>query len=534
MKNNKVRKFLSPILISSLVSLGACDSGSFGSHVGDSQNIAPTARAQVLNGGTSGDTFREGSEVLMTGKDSEDADGPIIGYEWTQTGGPAVQLVERASPTVSFTAPDVSAVTELSFRLTVSDSVNETGDTSVSVTVVPAQDANEFLSLDLRTGESTTGTFDSFKVVAALADGGTTGSEAESFTLSVKAYIVYPPRDERDMVCSRDAADLPTSFPGVTASGCLAHVLADLTPGDLPGGGTGLAGTWPANTPVPDGQTTESKINTAWWNPRYSFPIPRLDIADFNQQFVDSGERDQMLEDYHVDEAKIFVAFELVASPATQNFAELIVTTADSRLISDSVDSAAMVALKSHSDSWALFSNGGTGLPASGILPLETILASIRGRESFLTAEVYYQTVDPQGTRTNLNDWLQQAGFAPDRDGSLLEAAVDGTGEFAHAVYVNNYDLGFGRDMYMRRDPNGNLYSFVVNYPTLEATIREIDPIVTVVMEYSPLGDPAGPGEKFTKTSTGAASDIHLATAWLAMAATNHPASMNWCPYRDA
>lgn len=503
MKNNKLRNFLFSILISSLVSLSACDSGSFGSDVGDSQNIPPTARAQVLNGGTSGDTFREGSEILLTGKDSEDADGPIIDYEWTQTEGPVVQLVERASPTVSFTAPDVSAVTELSFRLTVSDSANETGDASINVTIIPAQDANEFLSLDIRIGEDTTGTFDGFKVVTALADGGATGTEAEPFTLSVKAYIVYPPRNSSDTVCSGDAAELPESFPSVTASGCLAHVLADLTPGDLPAGGTGLTGAWPANAPVPEaGQTLVSKISDAWWNPRYSFPIPRLDIADFNQQFVDSGERDQILEDYHVDNARIFIGFDLIASPAMQNFAELILTTADNQPISGPFDSAGMMGSKHHAGSWALLSNGGTGLPASGIVPLETILASIRGRESALTAEVYYQTVDPQGTRTTLNDWLLQAGFASDGDGTLLQAAIDGTGEFARAVYVNNYDLGFGRDMYTRSDPNGNLYSFVVNYPTLEATIREIDPIVTVVMEYSPLGDPAGPGEKFTKFFT--------------------------------
>jgi mono/diheme cytochrome c family protein len=500
MKNNNIDKLLLPILI---MSLSACESGSFGSDVGDSQNIPPTARAQVLNGGTSGDTFREGSEVILTGKDSEDADGPIIDYEWTQIGGPAVQLVERASATVSFTAPDVSALTDLSFRLAVSDSVNETGDTTVVVTVIPAQDANEFLSLDLRVGEDTTGTFDSFKVVAALADGGATGTDSEPFTLSAKAYIVYPPRNSSDVVCSGDAADLPTSVPGVTASGCLAHVLADLTPGELPGGGTGVAGAWPANAPVPDaGQTFDSKISDAWWNPRYSFSIPRLDMADFNQQFVDSGERDQILEDYNVDDARIFIALDLVASPAMQNFAELILTTADNQPISGPFDSAGMMGSKHRTGSWALLSNSGTGLPASGVVPLETILASIRGRESALTSEVYYRTVDPEGTRTTLNGWLQQAGFASDDAGTLLPAAVDGTGEFAHAVYVNNYDLGFGRDMYMRRDANGNLYSFVVNYPTLEATIREIDPIVTVVMEYSPLGDPAGAGEKFTKFFT--------------------------------
>jgi len=41
---------------------------------------------------------------------------------------------------------------------------------------------------------------------------------------------------------------------------------------------------------------------------------------------------------------------------------------------------------------------------------------------------------------------LKQAGFTA-ADGSLLGDAVSGSGQFAHAVYLNNYDLGFGREM---------------------------------------------------------------------------------------
>ena len=153
-----------------LTTLAACSSGSFDSEVGEKEDIVPTARVQVLNGLTS-NIFREGSEVLLTGKDSEDSDGPIISWEWNQSDGPAVLLVEKNSSTVSFTAPDVNASTTMTFELTVTDTADQTDRASIDVTVLPAQDAGKFLSLDVRSGTSTSNTFDNFKAVVALADG---------------------------------------------------------------------------------------------------------------------------------------------------------------------------------------------------------------------------------------------------------------------------------------------------------------------------------------------------------------------------
>lgn len=478
-------------------SIGSCSSGSFDSDVGEQPVLAPVARSQILNGGSS-NVFREGAEVFLTGKDSEDEDGPIVGWHWVQTAGPSVMLVERNAATVSFTAPDVSAGTTLTFELTATDAHQLTDTSSIDVVILPGQDANKFLSLDLATGTDISDTFDDFKVVAALGDGATVGSTPAPFTLSAIAWLVYPPRSNPDIDCPIDPADFAADIPETTAAGCLVRALQDLTPAALPGGGTGIEGEWPANAPVPASQTVEEQIE-AWWNPRYTLEVPRLDIADFNQQFIDAGIRGEMLDPFNVHKTHILLSFELTA-PQNQADATLILTKVDDTLIDVPVAFSPTQLLGNAAFEKGGIKNAGAGLPTGTTVNLESVLAAIPARESALTTEVYYRTVDPDNTRTTFNDWLQQAGFTSDGQGTLLPDAIEGNGEFAHAIYLNNYDLGFGRDMYTRTDEFGNVYSFVDNYTTLEGAIRGLDPIAAVVMEYSPLHDPADTGaEKFVK-----------------------------------
>ena len=505
MKTELINRIAVATLLSAAICLTSCTEGSFGSDVGKNENISPIANAQVLNSGELGSNeFREGSEVILSSKNSEDGDGPLVEHRWVQSGGPTVQLVEVNRTTVSFTAPDVASSTPLEFALTVEDSDGATASSNVSVTVVPAQDADRFLSLDI-TGMNQA-SFDTFKVIAALGDGGAPGTNPEPFDISVKAYLVYPQRNVPNPDCTVDLASFAMSIPDQTAGGCFVSMLEDLTPNALVSDPTrtGIDGQWPANAPVPpvgSGQDVNDLIS-AWWNPRYTIDIPRLDIADFNQQFVDSGNRDRILDRADIDQARIYLQLNLNA-PNRQSFADLILISTNDDAVtvpSDGVVTKSggnwLIAGKAH------FANTGNGMITSGVVPLESVLGAIPGRESALTAAVYYRTVDPNSTRTTLNDWLFQAGFASDRNGSLLPEAEAGTGEFSHAVYLNNFDLGFGRDMYMRRDSNGNLFSFVVNYATLEGAIRRIDPIVTVVMEYSPLGDDLTDPNKFTKFFT--------------------------------
>src|SRR5688572_15650211 len=152
------------VLLSLGALLQACSSGSGGSDVGGHTAVTPTARVQVLNGAANR-TFREGAEVLLTGKASEDSDGPPIAWSWRQTSGPTVRLLETNSTTVKFTAPHVAAPTVLAFELTVMDSTGNAGSASTDITVLPSRDSDKFLSLDVARGLS----FDTFEVVAALA-----------------------------------------------------------------------------------------------------------------------------------------------------------------------------------------------------------------------------------------------------------------------------------------------------------------------------------------------------------------------------
>lgn len=95
------------------------------------------------------------------------------------------------------------------------------------------------------------------------------------------------------------------------------------------------------------------------------------------------------------------------------------------------------------------------------------------GIESKLSAENYYKCIDPLDQATTLSDWLAQAGYDDNAD------------DVVRTNYVNNYDLNFGRDMYVRQDDLGNVYSYVVNYPTLENTLSNRNDFAVVVVEFS-------------------------------------------------
>lgn len=76
----------------------------------------------------------QGTAVTLQGSGT-DPDGTISAYQWVQTAGPAVTLNGANSATASFTAPQVSANTALTFRLTVTDNQGATGADEVTITV---------------------------------------------------------------------------------------------------------------------------------------------------------------------------------------------------------------------------------------------------------------------------------------------------------------------------------------------------------------------------------------------------------------
>ena len=77
----------------------------------------------------------EGDGVTLDGTDSEDTDGTITGWAWTQTQGPTVDLSSADSSTPTFDAPRVASDTELIFELTVTDNNNASDSDTCSIFV---------------------------------------------------------------------------------------------------------------------------------------------------------------------------------------------------------------------------------------------------------------------------------------------------------------------------------------------------------------------------------------------------------------
>jgi hypothetical protein len=91
-------------------------------------NTAPNAVA-----GTN-QTVNSGANVTLNGSASNDPDGDMLSYQWTQLSGTAVNVLNATSASATFTAPTVSSDQLLQFELSVSDGVvTDTATTAVTV-----------------------------------------------------------------------------------------------------------------------------------------------------------------------------------------------------------------------------------------------------------------------------------------------------------------------------------------------------------------------------------------------------------------
>lgn len=96
---------------------------------GTGTNAAPNAVAGA------GQRVVSGALVTLNGGGSNDPDGDVLTYSWTQTLGPGVILSDPMVAQPTFTAPNVSSDTLLQFQLAVSDPAGLVDSASVSVTV---------------------------------------------------------------------------------------------------------------------------------------------------------------------------------------------------------------------------------------------------------------------------------------------------------------------------------------------------------------------------------------------------------------
>jgi len=463
--------------------LTACGGGGGGDDVGyQDDDLPPVARADAIGLGkslsttTKSYTARANSDVVITGKDSFSEYAPILDFSWQQTGsGPSVELIERTTNAVLFTAPNVGVDTELNFLLTITDANGKTDTDELTITIMAVDDAGHFLSDPSSPDKK-------LSLVAALRGGETTGSSGQSFTLEVITTAHW-----RNRLGEMDQLAIKTET---------------------------ISSSFDSNfSPAPNYDPLTEPAN-----PTVVIELYPLDLDDINHNF-ETADRDRRLDVYEAGSAYLDIQINIVDSPSVDF--ELIALN----ISGDSIDGSDIVALANGTllaDNMALssrvtkpltrtkidgrrLSNPVNASPASNGALLQTwndeysatlltnnVLAAL-GLESSISANNYYALIDPTGQFSTLSNWLLYAGFEDTYGEPVSDVAI------SHALYLNNYDLGFARDMWLRKDNNGNVYAYVTNYPTVEAALEARGEFAVVAMEYSDNPDPAGENAKIVK-----------------------------------
>ena len=102
---------------------------------------APDNQPPVAEAGTD-QSVSAGTAVTLSGSGSQDPDGGISMYQWTQTGGQAIALEGGNTATASFYAPDITGITTFTFQLQVTDQQGLSAADTCQVTVIPATSGN--------------------------------------------------------------------------------------------------------------------------------------------------------------------------------------------------------------------------------------------------------------------------------------------------------------------------------------------------------------------------------------------------------
>jgi hypothetical protein len=115
-----------------------------------------------------------------------------------------------------------------------------------------------------------------------------------------------------------------------------------------------------------------------------------------------------------------------------------------------------------------------------------SVFLTLKGEGDAAKAAGYYAAVDPNSLRTTLGDWWNTNGFNMGPDGVPTNAV--------RTSYLNNNDLGSGRDMYFLQRTDGTVAAYVTNYGQFDQNVGNADlaasrntPGATVCMEYSPV-----------------------------------------------
>ncbi len=441
------------------------------SDVGEQDQQPPIAVAKVLNhpftaqAGDATVRVRSGSEVRLSGKDSKGRGVPVLTWTWSAANpaAEAVALIKRNENTVNFSVPGTAG--ELQFRLTVADGNGATDDALVTVIVDEVLDPDAFLTY---AGNS------SYTIVAVTS---TTAALASNlpFRVTIEHLLDY------------------TDLTGAThVDFALATRTQTVTGQWLQANGTG----------GPD--------CTDFRNPRFAIPLPSL-IMDDVLRNLGVEHPELAVDPARIDDAVLHLRMTLTLEGSLPSGVQagLCVQDADGHDVPASSASAP-----------GSFAPAADGVSSLADVRLDTLHGSpTRVRDTRASALAYYRTIDDpddEAAKRHFSGWLAQAGFAGGTtDWAAMRAALQSSVTGAHAVYLNNFDLGFGRDMYLRlgacddgtpaslaQATQGacDVYAVVINYGSLEAAARNLQPIIAVAMEYTRA--PASGDHRITKFYT--------------------------------
>lgn len=412
-------------------------------------------------------TVRSQAQVTLTGNASSSGAASIGNFLWTQTDSgatPSVKLLYGDSDTVTFTAPAVGQDTSLHFTLTVTTADNASVTAHVVVLVKPGSDSNQLLSQPKTS-------LHSYKVAITTVEGlGPLAIQSEGLTADVPICVtenralVYPARD------------------GTQHTLALAPIQTDTTWAASIGGAPNDFGSYS--------------------NPRVTFDIPARNQDDLAYLYNNPvpGESSSaaaarlalQLVPSDVDSLALSITAAVSAGPCAAAASSGVAGKTLAVQILDQNGNPVGAASTASSQGVAVTSAPFTPdlLVSQTATPTVAVPTPTAQYETLDTARAYYDAIDPTGVKTTLTAWLNANCF----DATATNYAAD-----AHGVYTNNFDLGFGRDMYFvtcKTGPHtGDMASVVINYPSIEAAAGKVGAFIAVAMEYSAATDAGAAGQ---------------------------------------
>lgn len=422
-------------------------------------------------------TVRSGSGVTLSGKDSDGNGVALASFSWKQTGGPTLQaapiggtLLYLTASTVEFTAPQVASDTVLTFQLTVTNALNVSSTATATVTVTAANDPDEFLVPSVVDNPSPPRRF-----VVAVAPPSQALTPNTPVCISVNRSVTYT---------SRGNGVVNLALPA------LSNLQANAA--------------WnPAATAVGASGSQQQLVAAlqSTTNPRVVFDVPAFN--DVELAIMYSQNLNAQLVPSDLDSAVLNLSISATPGPCNG-------TTPDQAAVNGTTLALGVYAPGATAPA---LTNGGTGpllLTADALLqaiysPPATNPPTPSTVETLAGTQAYYAAIDPPwpgatvgASKSDLNTWLDDNCF--DHTQSDFGTGAAGANG-AHAIYTNNYDLGFGRDMYFIKctrnhtDANGNITAHtgdmaavVINYGSLEQAALKQAPILAVAMEHQGQG----------------------------------------------